>query len=443
MLTREETWQRLVELGGVSGRMPDGLWNFAGVDLTLVDLSKTNFSNAYLPGAFLAGANLSGANLSGANLRASFLVGTNLSGTNLKDANLRDADLLMANLRGADLSGANLGRADLSNADLSNTNLCGAILDGVNFKEATLIKADLSNSFMIDTNFNYTDLSGSSIVGSFFLGCSTYKWKIEEIKADYLYLTDDRWNKEKHKRLFPSTRFEDLYKYMPTIELVFQGVLDIKDILVLSEIVEEIKANNKELGAEMVGTSKKSEYTHIELRAKDEKSLETLEKITKERVDNVIEHGYKAKKLARQISGLLPGEISLANAVEKMPDGAVIYLTVNDYHIEEGGQLIVNPHAKEMSFNTGDTYNITYNQQPERYDELFKSMIILLEKDKIENRYAMKELGDRLVDAIKTGKEKGIAQDIFDQFSSGVRTSASLIKVCETIAKLAGFGLPF
>jgi uncharacterized protein YjbI with pentapeptide repeats len=88
-MTREETWQRLVELKAVSDEMPVGTFKLVEADLA---------------GANLRGANLAGANLAGANLRGANLTGADLQGADLQGADLREAALCDCNFNNARIS---------------------------------------------------------------------------------------------------------------------------------------------------------------------------------------------------------------------------------------------------------------------------------------------------------------------------------------------------
>jgi hypothetical protein len=109
-MNRQETHQRLIEIGSAAERLPiDGQFNLSGADLREANLSWADLSGADLSEADLRGADLSWANLSGADLS-----GANLRGADLRGANLREADLRWADLSGAVLSGANLRGAAVS-----------------------------------------------------------------------------------------------------------------------------------------------------------------------------------------------------------------------------------------------------------------------------------------------------------------------------------------
>jgi hypothetical protein len=124
-MTREETWAKLVELGGARGEMPEGPWDLrraklVGANLSKADLSQANLSKADLFEANLSAANLSNADLSGANLFGADLLGANLLGADLVGAELVGVDLTASTLIGADLTKANLSRACIDYANLSD-----------------------------------------------------------------------------------------------------------------------------------------------------------------------------------------------------------------------------------------------------------------------------------------------------------------------------------
>lgn len=183
-LTKAHAWRRNY----------DGA-NFAGSDLT-----EANFSNASLVGAnfnkaILNAANFHEADLSSAslveaglyiaNLWKTKLIGADLSLANLQNAECYEADFENALLVGADLTKANLHKAkfrkanlhkaNLSRADARMGNFTGATLTQAEFLETNLFQtniiganlrgADLRYARTIETSFENSDLTGSSIHG--------------------------------------------------------------------------------------------------------------------------------------------------------------------------------------------------------------------------------------------------------------------------------------
>lgn len=177
-MNKEETWKRLVNLGVVKGKMPEGKWDLAGAYLTTANLVWADFRGARLDEAKLNGADLYEANLFEASLNRAYLFETNLCGADLSRATLIGADLGRAKLMGASLIGANLsgallseatiGCADLRDVDLSRAKLNGADLGGTdlnwaNLSEASLIGANLAGADLYMANFSGADLTGANL----------------------------------------------------------------------------------------------------------------------------------------------------------------------------------------------------------------------------------------------------------------------------------------
>lgn len=366
MLTRKETWERLVRIGLVQGDMPSERWELSGSYLGESDLSETNLNGAnlsgsyfkganlseadlrgtdlieadfsgailrgtnmngagiqranfneatligaYLSGADLRGADLDRANLSGANLSGADLSGANLNGANISGAHISRAHLRGANLREADLSKANLIGADLLEANLSEANLSEANLTGVDLRETDLnkticLKANISNSNLkgskiIDVNLNFANLSGSDITGSIYWRVSTKGWKIDGIKAEYVYFTLNMLEKEKYKRSFEKGQFEALFKFLPTVELIFDGSLKPAELWVLHAILEEIQAENPELGLKMSEIVVNHFQTCVSIKTEKDEFLNKAVRILQE----AIEKGVSKKSLLPHIKKIL------------------------------------------------------------------------------------------------------------------------------------------
>ena len=65
-MNKEETRQRLIELGIAPEMVVGGVWDVRGADLTGANLTGADLSNANLTDVDLSGVNLTGANLRGA-----------------------------------------------------------------------------------------------------------------------------------------------------------------------------------------------------------------------------------------------------------------------------------------------------------------------------------------------------------------------------------------
>jgi hypothetical protein len=130
-VTREKTWQKLLNLGVVSGGIAGGQWDLSDADLRGANLTGTNLAEAKLTGAELTGVDLSYANLRAANLTEADLRGANLTGANLTGARLVIADLTGAYLIDAILIRTDLTKAILNGADIDNANLAEWIIKDI------------------------------------------------------------------------------------------------------------------------------------------------------------------------------------------------------------------------------------------------------------------------------------------------------------------------
>ncbi len=366
MLTKKETWERLVKIGLVQGDMPSERWELSGSYFGETDLSETNLNGANLNGSYFKGANLSeadlrgtdlieadfsgailrgtnmngaslqranfneailigahlsgadlrgadldGANLSGASLSGADLSGANLNGANLSGSHISRAHLRGANLREADLSKANLIGADLLEANLSDANLCNANLTGVDLREADLnkticLKTNISNSNLkgskiIDVNLNFANLSGSDITGAIYWRVSTKGWKIDRTRAEYVYFTLNMLEKEKYKRSFEKGQFEALFKFLPTVELIFGGSLNPAELWILHAIFEEVKAENPELDLNMSEIVVNHFQTCVSIKTGKDEFLNKAAHILQE----AIEKGMSKKSLLPHMKKIL------------------------------------------------------------------------------------------------------------------------------------------
>ena len=135
-MTREETIQRLKELGFENPVNEEDRIDLIGANLRGAYLSSADMTDAHLLRADLYSANLSDANLIGANLNSANLVNANLIGANLVSTFLGGAILIGANLNSATLYGSDLYRANLRGADLTGAALYRATFGNVDLREA-------------------------------------------------------------------------------------------------------------------------------------------------------------------------------------------------------------------------------------------------------------------------------------------------------------------
>ena len=146
--------------------------DLTGADLTGVDLSEANLSGACLDNVNLTSANLwrlyvSGASFQSADLSRAHMAWSYLAYVNFDQAILRSTMLKEANLTGSNFREANLEGSDLSATYLLGTNLTNANMSNVILEHASLIESDVS---------------GTTLTGSFVYGVSA--WRIRGTPKD-------------------------------------------------------------------------------------------------------------------------------------------------------------------------------------------------------------------------------------------------------------------
>jgi uncharacterized protein YjbI with pentapeptide repeats len=492
-VTREETWQRLIEYNVVTGNIPTGFerWNLRGADLIganlsgadlfradlreailgSADLSGANLGEVVLIDADVSGANLSRANLSGADLRDAALLRTNLSGANLSSANLFGTDLKYNEFSGVDLSGAKLGYsnlfganlsgvnlrnaylngANLIHANLSDTNLSGADLFGANLRGAILISADLSGANLFgaifldaklsgsnlrdtkikNVNFNSADLSSADITGALFWGVSTTGWKIDKIKAEYIYFTRSVKEKEEHKRIFNEGQFEALFKTLPTIELIFEGGLSLPEIWTLNAVIDDIKKQNPELNLNLKNISVDPFQTSVGVTTSKDDNLEKASTIIREAFKNT-----PMEALLTQISKMLALQgidESVLKPYAQQPVTINQNVTIN---LIQGDGSIVNSSPKAR-IECSNIFN-NYQSNEDEIDRLFEMLKECLHQLGDESRRTMQASTDRLLEVLKENKEVEKAQEIWNQIKEGVKTAGSAASIISALTKLLG-----
>ena len=460
-MTREETWQRLVELGGVKGDKPEGPWDLSGVDLPMADLKGANLAGVNLSGANLNMAKLDHANLSGANLIGAYLSGailrkaemksTSLGGADLMHADLRDSDLtdarlhlaylLMAKLDGAIMKEAALDGANLTYAGLSGADLRGADLSSAIMIETHLEQANLRRALLIDTNLNRANLSAATLTGAVFYGCSTAGWKIDDIKVEYLYLTGDVENKEKHIRHFPEGKFEELYRSLPTIELIFEQGLSPIELLKLSAVIEEVKQRNPELDLNMSRMTAEKDAARVEVQMGKAEDLQRVAELVAAALKDAERKGIPVQSVLPEIIKLLPFQDAKGMLSTLQDRNIPVNLFQNCMFIMNSGDgTYAQALGAHSSAHAGDT-NIIHNYQA-HIKEVDAIMAVF--------RESLQELGgalrdkmemetDRLVEALREGKDAGRAQEIWNQIKEGVKTGGSIASITSAVAALARF----
>jgi uncharacterized protein YjbI with pentapeptide repeats len=128
-----------------------------------------DINNANLKGLYLRKANLSRLFLQYADLSDADLIGANISETDLWHTKLISSKLDGANLYKADLDSVNLNNASCRGTDFRHANLNFALI-----AHADLYKAKLQNTYLVETEFNGSDLSFAALNGAKLEGAALY-----------------------------------------------------------------------------------------------------------------------------------------------------------------------------------------------------------------------------------------------------------------------------
>jgi len=397
--------------------------NLSDTDLSSADLQDTNLSGAVLRRAVLRGtklllADMSDTDLSGAILGGADLIGTNLSGANLSGADLVWSDLSGMDMREMNLSDANLSDANLNECNLSGSNLSGANLSRTNFRDAKFDKANLSGAILLDTILTRANLTGAILTGTIFHGVSYIGWKIDGIKAEYVYFTREQKGKEKHKRTFAEGQFEALYKSLPTIELIFEDKLSLPEFITLNAIIEEIRKHNPDYDLNLSKMSIDAFQTVVSITAKKDDILDDVDALV-------------ARKLQEAEKRILHETLALISQYT----APVTYknYTVNKIHVE-GSMIHSSPNAK-IEYN-----KIThiYQSNKEEIDMLLNAFRASLQELDQSAKQSMNESIDLLVEALKA-KDAGTAQKVWNEIKEGIKTGGSIAGITSAAAALAKF----
>jgi hypothetical protein len=353
------------------------------------DLSEADLSGYDLCEIDLSGVNLSGADLSIADFNAANLSGADLSGANLCEADLRDVDLSGSFLNGTDLSGANLRWVNFKTADLS-----GADLSGAEFNEANLNGADLSGANLINANLTLANCSKAIITGVKTYAWNITDWKIEGIKCDYIFTDPQGKRRLPLDRDFQKGEFEKLFKQLPTIEYYFENGITPIDVVLMDQVIAEIRSRNPEFEIEMQSVERKGLYPCFKFTVKHELQKEQVISILNETKDKkyeelriaLIKSDTENKLLKEILSNFQHG---LFNAVNQKRS---ILFTGNNPTFFEGDNI------------TNNEYNITINHLNELSDVVDKNET-LPDKVKIGIK---KTIQDAIKDIGKDGIKEGL-----------------------------------
>ncbi len=428
MMTKKETWQRLRKLDwSLPRKMPEGKWDLVGIGQT-DDLN---------------GVDLKGVNLSGAALGDARFIGTILTDANFSRAELWEAELSGANLSGANFRAADLYRAVLCEADLSNADLSNADLFFTNLSKANLSRANLRDSNIIEVNLNLANLSGADITGSTFWGASTAGWRIDGVKAEYVYFCgENEAEKEKYRRNFQKGQFEALFRSLPTVELIFEGGLTPTSLFTLSALIERINRQNPQLGVKMADIHKNEFETMVGIKISKDEYLIEVGRLIQDAIRQVA-GGISPDILAPYLTKILPR--NFVEALEEVQQTQKPSIVVNIMQptfqfIKADGSTLSGTISQYRTIQSlGDVIIKNYEVHRGEVDSLFDDLKESFSEYEASMRDSLTEATDRIIEAIRKGKEIGTIQGYWDEIKEGVKTGGAAVTIAATIGRLLGF----
>ena len=427
-MTKKETWEKLRKLERWIGKLPKGKWDIAGLGqrneygMRGYELKGADFSEAYLGSGNFSEAILSSANFSGAELYESEFIETNLSGANFSRARLDRADLSLANLSDADLSYAFLFNANLSTANLSNANLQGSILEEV--------------------NLNRANLSGADITGSTFWGASTAGWKIEGIKARYIYFCEDhKKDKENYRRVFQEGQFEELYRSLPAIDMIFVEGLSPIGLFTLSLLVERINKQNPNLGIKMADVHKNDFETRVGIKINKDEYFGIVGKLIQDDIAQATSE-ISPEMLTSHMAKILPnffGESSNIPSRNPLSPIVVNMMQPTFQFIKADGSVFSGSISQSgVMLNLENFIIKNYESQRKEVDGLFADLKKSFNEYEVTMRNTLTETSNRMIEAIREGKDISYIQTVWEEIKEGVKTGGAAATIATTIARLLG-----
>jgi hypothetical protein len=428
MMTKEQTWEKLRKLRLVFGKMPKGKWSHGGLGAA----NENGMSGFDLKGADFSGAYLGAANFSGAILKnASF------SGAELYEAKFNEANLIGANLSRSDLYKADFTLANLSDADLQHACLLNATLSAVN-----LNRANLQESILEEVNLNRADLSGADITGSTFWGVSSAGWKIEGIRAQYVYFCENvKSKKENYRRDFKAGQFEALYKSLPTVEIIFEEGISPAGLLTLSLLVERINGQNPNLGVRMTDIRKNEFETRVGLKLNKDEDLSAVGQLMQEVIAQVASE-VLPEVVSSYMARALPNNIGeLSKSILKNPSSPIVFNVMQPtfQFIKADGSVLSGAISQSGAMLNSDNVVIkNYGSKKEKVDRLFVDLKKSFDEYDESMRNTLTETTDRIIEAIRKGEDTSYLQNLWEEIKEGVKTGGAAATIATAIARLLG-----
>ena len=358
--------------------------NLLEADFTEANLLKANFVDANLKKAKFTKSILKEAKFHEPLLNQSDFYKADLSKCDLAQANLTGANLTEANLTEANLSGSDLKLAYLVNANLSKANLTGVNLQGAHLEEANATKAIFTGAKLTRAHLFDINLSDADITGTILSGTGRDGWIINGIHCDYVFWDIDGKERYPKERCFKTNEFETLYKYLPTVEYVFEKGCAPIDTIIMDRIVQAINEERPEIELTLQSFNFKGNARAVfnVVRKKHKQEAYNLVKIEYERQFAKLEGKYE---ILRELHFKLIQEVMMIKGE----------ITINEYNVKAAQIGAIGDGAKVEKSNFNQIWNessldIDLNKLAEEFGALSSAM--KMEAKTIEEDEAVLEI---------------------------------------------------
>lgn len=268
----------------------NGAINLSGANLKATDVSGAVFDGCCLDRAWFYDAQMRGCSLRKASLVGSYFSKAILDGADFSGANLSHSDFEKCSCNRATFAAARAANVTFAAIEAREADFSSCKLTGTDFRFSRLEKSDFSSSKLTAASFREAKISECSFTNSDlrrsvwvkasvhkskFTGCQIWAWTVEAWHLEHTicrYVFDDEAGSRRmpeqprdgqFESEFRSDEFERIYRYMPTIRLVFERGFQIFDIILANEIVEHLKQTEPALGIAIRSIDNKGIYPEI------------------------------------------------------------------------------------------------------------------------------------------------------------------------------------
>lgn len=196
-------------------------------------------------------------------------------------------------LEGADLSYFDLSRADffpytsdyyLTGVDIVYANFSNTFVKNANFQHSKLTDINFSGVNLSSCDFEDATLENVDFSGANIFHIKTNGWQIKNITCTHIYqCPDDKtWSnpelREKFRRDLHPGEFEELFKHIPTIEMLFEGKIPPEAYMKLMGFLEMMRQEKPKMELDLKSMENLGRKTALKLGlSKDEFVPEAME----------------------------------------------------------------------------------------------------------------------------------------------------------------------